>query len=104
MLPAQIFATPSMMGGPGYVNLKTDSGRRACGQLDLLMAGLAPEVVAVGTNLDGSPGRRLAMRSNPLDLLVPARLRRDARRARSGRQRARHARGSVPSDRRTAWR
>lgn len=42
-----------MMGGPGYVNLETNSGRRARDQLDLLVSDLVPEVVAVGTILDG---------------------------------------------------
>jgi nucleotide-binding universal stress UspA family protein len=56
--------------GPGYVNLETNSGRRARGQLDLLVADLVPEVVAVGTILDGPPARRLAVRSKGLDLLV----------------------------------
>jgi nucleotide-binding universal stress UspA family protein len=70
VLPARILATPTMMGGPGYVNLETDSGRRARGQLDLLVADLVPEVVAVGTILDGPPARRLAVRSKRLDLLV----------------------------------
>jgi nucleotide-binding universal stress UspA family protein len=70
VLPARIFATPTMMGGPGYVNLETDIGRQARGQLDLLVADLVPEVVAVGTILDGPPAHRLAARSKRLDLLV----------------------------------
>jgi nucleotide-binding universal stress UspA family protein len=66
---ARIFATPTMMGGPGYVQLESGSGRRARGQLDLLVADLVPEVVAVGTILDGPPARRLAVRSKRLDVL-----------------------------------
>jgi len=42
----------------------------ARGQLDLLVADLVPEVVAVGTILDGPPARRLAGRSKRLDLRV----------------------------------
>jgi nucleotide-binding universal stress UspA family protein len=70
VLPARIFATPTMMGGPGYVNLETDCGRQARGQLDVLVADLVPEVVAVGTILGGPPAYRLAVRSKRLDLLV----------------------------------
>ena len=73
VLSARIFATPTMMAGPGYINAETDFGRaarEARATLDALAAGLSPELVVEGTILDGRPAHQLALRSKRLDILV----------------------------------
>jgi nucleotide-binding universal stress UspA family protein len=73
VVSARIFATPTMMAGPGYISAETHFGRaarEAREALDALAAGLSPELVVEGTILDGRPAHQLALRSKRLDILV----------------------------------
>jgi nucleotide-binding universal stress UspA family protein len=65
----QLFATPTMMGGPGYLNLDEASGRRARAELDAAVAGLRIDRAA-GTVLNGGAAHRLILHSTQLDLLL----------------------------------
>ncbi len=70
VLTAPILATPTLMGGPGYVNFGTEFGREARDALDTILAELPTDVPAEGTMLDGRPAHQLARRSERLDLLL----------------------------------
>jgi nucleotide-binding universal stress UspA family protein len=66
----QVLATPTMMGGPGYLNVDESFGREARAQLDTVLAGLSSDLLAQGTILDGRPAYQLTRRSKHLDLLL----------------------------------
>jgi nucleotide-binding universal stress UspA family protein len=66
----RVFATPTMMGGPGYVNVDESFGREAREQLDTVLASLSSDLPAQGAILDGRPAYQLTRRSKHLDLLL----------------------------------
>jgi nucleotide-binding universal stress UspA family protein len=70
VLSAQVFATPTMMGGPGYINVDEESGREAREELDRILAGLPGDLLAEGTILDGRPAHQLTRHTKRLDLLL----------------------------------
>jgi nucleotide-binding universal stress UspA family protein len=70
VLSARVFATPTMMDGPGYFNVDDDVGREAREALDTIVAGLPGDVLADGTILDGRPAHQLARHTKRLDLLL----------------------------------
>jgi nucleotide-binding universal stress UspA family protein len=70
VLSAQILATATMMGGPGYISADEDFGRKARKDLDAIVAGLPSDVIAEGTILDGRPAHQLSLRSRRLDVLL----------------------------------
>jgi nucleotide-binding universal stress UspA family protein len=66
----QVLATPTMMGGPGYLDVDESFGREARAQLDAVLAGLSSALLAQGTILDGRPAHQLTRRTERLDLLL----------------------------------
>jgi nucleotide-binding universal stress UspA family protein len=66
---AQILATSTMMGGPGYISVDEMLGRETRAELDTVLAGLPRDMLAEGTILDGRPAHQLTRRSRHLDLL-----------------------------------
>jgi nucleotide-binding universal stress UspA family protein len=70
VLSAQVFATPTMMGGPGYINVDEEFGREAREELDTIVAGLPGDLLAEGTILDGRPAHQLTRHTKRLDLLL----------------------------------
>ena len=70
VVSARVFATPTMMGGPGYINVESQFGREAREDLDAIVDNVPPDVMVEGTILDGRPGHQLALRSKRLDVLV----------------------------------
>lgn len=69
VLTAQVFATATMMGGPGYISVDETLGREAREKLDTVLAGLPRNMLAEGTVLDGRPAHQLTWDSKRLDLL-----------------------------------
>jgi nucleotide-binding universal stress UspA family protein len=70
VLSARVFATPTMMGGPGYINVDEEFGREAREELDTILAGLPGDLLAEGTILDGRPAHQLTRHTKRLDLLL----------------------------------
>ena len=71
VLAAQVFATSTMMGGPGYISVDETLGREAREELDTVLAGL-PTGHARGQApiLDGRPAHQLSRHTKRLDLLL----------------------------------
>lgn len=67
---AQIFATSTMMGGPGYISVDEMLGRETRAELDTVLAGLPRDMLAEGTILDGRPAHQLSRHTKRLDLLL----------------------------------
>ena len=67
---AQVFATSTMMGGPGYINADEMLGREARAELDTVLAGLPRDLLAEGTILDGRPAHQLTRHTKRVDLLL----------------------------------
>ena len=67
---ARVFATATMMGGPGYINVDEEFGREAREELDTILAGLPDDLLAEGTILDGRPAHQLTRHTKRLDLLL----------------------------------
>jgi nucleotide-binding universal stress UspA family protein len=70
VLSAQVFATSTMMGGPGYINVDETLGREAQEELDTVLTGLPRDMLAAGTILDGRPAHQLTRHTKRLDLLL----------------------------------
>jgi nucleotide-binding universal stress UspA family protein len=70
VLSARVFATPTMMGGPGYINVDEDFGREARKELDTILKGLPDDLLAEGIILDGRPAHQLIRHSKRLDVLL----------------------------------
>ena len=58
-----------MIGGPVYISVDEDSQRVARAELDALVAGLASDVIADGTILNGRRAHQVTSHSKHLDLL-----------------------------------
>jgi nucleotide-binding universal stress UspA family protein len=70
VLSSQVFATATMMGGPGYINVDETLEREAQEELDTVLAGLPRDMLAAGTILDGRPAHQLTRHTKRLDLLL----------------------------------
>ena len=69
VLSAHILASAAMIGGPAYIGVDEGSRREAREDLDALVAGLASDVIADGTLLNGTRAHELTRHSKHLDLL-----------------------------------
>ena len=64
------FASPALMGGPGYDRVHADVEATAHAHLDEVVAELPRDVATEGRLLEGAPARMLAEASADLDLLL----------------------------------
>lgn len=64
------FASPALMGGPGYDRVRADVEATARAHLAEVVAELPRDVAAEGRLLEGAPARLLAEASADLDLLL----------------------------------
>jgi nucleotide-binding universal stress UspA family protein len=64
------FASPALMGGPGYDRIPGDLEARATRHLDAVVAELSADIQVRGCLLAGDPAERLASHSESLDLLI----------------------------------
>jgi nucleotide-binding universal stress UspA family protein len=70
VLSAQVFATSTMMGGPGYISVDETLRRETREELETVLAGLPRDVLAAKTVLDGRPAHQLTRHTKRLDLLL----------------------------------